>query len=1372
MRFQVFAVVCLLALAGCGGGDGGSPPPAAPVPPPVIGTTGGTITETSGAAVIFPAGAVASDTTFRIAMDSTGAPPVPAELDGTGNIYVITPHGGEFAEAVEVRIPAPSVTLQPNEILKIAKAEPGGKWIVLDATETVDGKLSVRVHDFSFFRAVVLRYRDPLASREPLSFTTSLVCVENPTCTDQVGPFNATFTVVGNNGVVPENCPNLEPFIGRGDGQGGGEVVNSLLGDGRFVAIARTGGSSTNTIVQRSSRFHTWGVGYTCGTFQYLYGSTLRESSWKSLPQFPQVAVMAMPPQVDVVEGLSASLDAIIGGGAIEQVWGSNPTRQPQASDHATVDWERSDNDGASWRVVARSFQHEGNWLPYGVGSHWKPWSVRHSFIATIADHRALIRARACYTPPPPTAGAATPCNVGPATRVNVLQQSALPAIVDQPRSVLIRTAETANFSATVSGLPAPTLRWQTRPANSSGGWTDVQVGTGATTASYTTAPRVPSDNGEQYRVVATNALGNIASTPVTVSVSDLDVAPSITTQPASLSLTSGNDAVFAVVAYGTEALSYQWRFNGANIAGANSPVLRLAGVTGANAGSYSVTVSNSAGDEDSNNAVLSVTQGAPAAVAPSIVTQPSPVTVNSGNTATLAVGVAGTGPFTFQWRRNGADMSGATSAVLTFNSVALPNAGDYSVRVTNSAGQVVSDTVFLDVTAAGGAEVPTITSQPATLIVPLNGSGVIAVGTTGSGPLSYQWYLNGELLPGSTLPVLNFSNLGEVDFGTYTVTVTNSVASVTSEPAELILLGAPVISQQPVAATAIEGNNALFFVQAEGSGLRYQWSVNGTPIPGAIGSAFNTPPLVAANSGAVYSVLVYNGAGHLFSQGAVLTVQTIVAPSVIQQPVDVTVVTGQSATLCAAFSGTFPMTLRMQQWNGSAWVSVLNTQISSTDSECYITSNLTLADSGAQYQLVAGNAAGLIVTNTATITVTAPPLVTTTLVSVALTGGPPEFLSYQPSISADGRLVAFTSQGTNLIPGGTDNGSESGHAYLRDLSTGTTTLINRTPTGGVSSRGVLNLELSSNGRYAVFTSLATDLVADDTNNSVDVFRRDLLTGTTVRLSVLPDGTQIEDAGNASYDAQLNISGDGRWVTFLSANEMTTDGSPNNGYFLYVRDAQTGFTRYVAGTPTLQIAYVALSDNGEYIAYAPGIVAPNPQTINLYDVEADDYYEIFSSEQSPSPAGLRQGISISANGRYVAFSLNSAALTGSTSNQVMVVDRNNPGVATLVSTGANGAGDGASAWPQISGDGRYVTFSTEAPNLTAGQGMLYRPYLMMRDLVSGTTEVAAHRANGSDVPFNTSHAISLDGSTIAFVADHAEVFGSLMGAQVFAEPRP
>ena len=214
----------------------------------------------------------------------------------------------------------------------------------------------------------------------------------------------------------------------------------------------------------------------------------------------------------------------------------------------------------------------------------------------------------------------------------------------------------------------------------------------------------------------------------------------------------------------------------------------------------------------------------APAAVAPSIVTQPASVTANVGSTATLAVGVDGTGPFSFQWRRDGVNITGATSAVLTFNSVALPNAGTFSVVVTNSAGSVTSSNAVLDVSAVATPTAPTITSQPSTLIVPYRGSGVVAVGATGSGPLSYQWSKNGEVLPGATLPVLDFRIVAEVDVGTYTVTVSNSMGSVVSRAVDIILLGAPVITLQPADVTVLEGGNTYFYVQASSSGLRYQW--------------------------------------------------------------------------------------------------------------------------------------------------------------------------------------------------------------------------------------------------------------------------------------------------------------------------------------------------------------------------------------------------------------------------------------------------------------------------------------------------------------------------------------------------------------------
>ena len=1346
-----------------------------PPPPPVIGTTGGTITETSGASVIFPAGAVSTDTTFRIAVDSTGAPAVPTVFGTPGNVYAVTPHGGDFETPVEVRIPAPAVTLQPNQQFKVAKAEPGGPWTILDDTQLVDGKLSVRVHDFSFFMGIVVTYQLPIAQAVPLQFAPTLVCTGGLPCTDLLAPTQATYSANGNNGQWPTYCGSTEStqlYVSHGP--------PATWHQGPRQLLTGSGGTITATVSRNQADFWVFNILQQCSFGWWSYSSGYIQATFKPTPPYPAVSVLSMPTQLDVVEGLPATLEAIVAGGALPRS-STNPNEivgRPTAYDRAIVEWERSTDNGASWNVISRSFQNDGNAMPYGSGRLWEPWSVSHVFTATAADLGAMIRARVCYTPPAPTV--APPCHAFPYTRINVIQQSALPAIVEQPRSVLIRSVETANFSVSVSGLPAPTLQWQTRPANSTGEWTDVAVGTGPRTANYTTPPRVLSDNGVQYRVVVSNALGTVTSSPVTVSVSELDIAPSITTQPASLNLPSGGDAVFAAVAYGTEALSYQWRFNGVNIDGANSPILRLPQVTTANAGNYSLYVSNHTGNVSSNAATLQVTAGTPAAVAPSIVTQPRSVVANVGNTATFAVGVDGTGPLSFQWRRDGVNIPGANSASLTFQSVALPNAGIYSVVVSNSAGAVVSGTVTLDVHPAVGVISPSITSQPSTVIVPAGGSAMLAVGATGSGPLSYQWSFNGAAISGATLPVLSLTSVGNSDVGDYTVTVTNSVSSTSSQVAQLILLGAPEIQQDPASITAIQGQTATFSVVAGGSGLHYQWLLNGNPIPGATQASYTTPTLVDANTGAVYSVMVYNGAGLVTSQGAVLTVQVIDAPSVAQHPANATIQPGQTASLCGAFSGTFPMTLHLQRWNGTSWPDYLYTTITDNSVFCYSSPALTLAESGARFRFLAENAAGLNLTYEATITVTAPPPplpTNTTLVSATVGGGYPEYMSGAPSISADGRLVAFTSQATNLIPEGTGNGSESGNAYLRDLTTGTATLINRNISGGVSSRGVVELKLSSNGRYVIFSSLADDLVENDSNGSMDIFRRDLQTGTTLRLNLLPNGDELPGSGNGVGEARLGISGDGRMVTFVSARNIATggDGGSNDGYFQYVRDVNTGFTRYVDGNRNSSPAYVSMSDDGEWIAYAMASFSPvDMVTITLHDIEANRYYELFSYEQSPWPAGSRAGMGISADGRYVVFALNQPAITGSPYDQVMLVDRENPGVATVVSTGTNGDGDGRSNNPRISGDGRYVMFETEAPNLTSGQALSFRRFLMTRDVVAGFTQYASHRPNGSAVwvsDFGTT-AISQDGNMITFVAGEGEMGGRPgAGSQVYAEPR-
>jgi alpha-tubulin suppressor-like RCC1 family protein len=400
-----------------------------------------------------------------------------------------------------------------------------------------------------------------------------------------------------------------------------------------------------------------------------------------------------------------------------------------------------------------------------------------------------------------------------------------------------------------------------------------VTGGTGATTANYSTAALSLSDNGLQLRAVANNLSGDVPSVSVTVSVSDVDVAPSISTQPASISIASGGDAVFAVAAHGTEALSYQWLRNGTPITGANAPVLRLSAVSAGDASGYSVQISNAAGNITSDTATLTVTSGASAAVAPTIVTQPVPVTVNAGNTATFAVGVSGTGPFTYQWLKAGQPISSATAAFYSIASAAGGDAGGYSVQVTNSVNTSTSSSASLTVNANPVISAVSITSQPSQQVQLAGGSATFAVAASGTGPLNYQWLKDGSPITGATSAVLLFTNLQASDVAAYSVTVSNSQGGVTSNAASLTVVGAPAINTQPANVAASEGATATFNLSATGANLRYQWTLNSVGIGGANNASYTTSTLSLADNGAVYGVIVYNGAGLVFSSGATLSV-------------------------------------------------------------------------------------------------------------------------------------------------------------------------------------------------------------------------------------------------------------------------------------------------------------------------------------------------------------------------------------------------------------------------------------------------------------------------------------------------------------------
>lgn len=228
----------------------------------------------------------------------------------------------------------------------------------------------------------------------------------------------------------------------------------------------------------------------------------------------------------------------------------------------------------------------------------------------------------------------------------------------------------------------------------------------------------------------------------------------------------------------------------------------------------------------------------------------------------------------------------------------------------------------------------------------------------------------------------------------------------------------------------------------------------------------------------------------------------------------------------------------------------------------CTTTPVLQLGDNGAMFRFEVvsgpGQAYGTT-TNPATITVTTPPVLTaTTLASRSSAGVTANNRSYQPSISADGALVAFISDATNLVPGFIGSPFTAG---------------NVTPAGAQSGSRANGLKLAAGGRYAIFSSLAGDLVADDTNGSQDVFVRDLQNGTPRRVSLRADGAEFPPSGNGQSDMHLDISADGRFIIFMSNQDFIGD-DPSGAYSLYFSIRITSPSR--AATP-MALAMVTAS---------------------------------------------------------------------------------------------------------------------------------------------------------------------------------------------------
>jgi len=255
------------------------------------------------------------------------------------------------------------------------------------------------------------------------------------------------------------------------------------------------------------------------------------------------------------------------------------------------------------------------------------------------------------------------------------------PSFVAQPQSLTRNQGASATFNVTVAGSWPLSYQWYLNGSAISG----------ATQSSYTDANVQPGDAGS-YTVVATNDFGSATSDAAVLTVI---VAPTITTQPVSQTVTQGNSVTFTAAATGSAPLTFQWQKGGVPISGATGTSYSMSNVQSASAGTYTVVVSNGAGSVTSGNAVLTVY--VPAA----ITTQPVGQTVAPGASATFSVTATGNPAPTYQWRRNGVNISGATGSSYTKSNVQSADVGLYSVVVNNLLGSVTSAEASLKLTGA-----------------------------------------------------------------------------------------------------------------------------------------------------------------------------------------------------------------------------------------------------------------------------------------------------------------------------------------------------------------------------------------------------------------------------------------------------------------------------------------------------------------------------------------------------------------------------------------------------------------------------------------------------------------------------------------------
>jgi Tol biopolymer transport system component len=389
--------------------------------------------------------------------------------------------------------------------------------------------------------------------------------------------------------------------------------------------------------------------------------------------------------------------------------------------------------------------------------------------------------------------------------------------------------------------------------------------------------------------------------------------------------------------------------------------------------------------------------------------------------------------------------------------------------------------------------------------------------------------------------------------------------------------------------------------------------------------------------------------------------------------------------------------------------------------------------------------------------------------VSEASGSGDPVANSSWPSVSSDGRYIAFSSWASNLVAGDTNDASD---IFVRDVQTGTTTRVSVSSNGTQANGSSFTPSIAADGDAVAFRSDATNLVSGDTEGHTDIFVHVISTGVTTRVSQTTTGVGAND--DSSEPA---ISGDGKFVAFSSIATNLVSASVNASGIccdIFVHTMANGRNRLgdpmMGGGGASDSFLPVLSATGRYLAFASWgcNIAPDVECLdesNVYERDMQSGTMTLVTRAYSGSVGLGCGANpaISADGTKVAFISDGANLVpGDTNGAYDVFERDlTTGITTRVSVTSQGhQTNGGLGRVTMSADGRLVVFQSDAWNLVPNDDNQVQD-IFIHDLRSGKTRRVSVSSAGTEADaYSADAAISADGRTVAFESDADDLIAS------------